>query len=330
MPRLTLADVKNSRVPSSVNIPPSDPRLVEYVNEATQRLLKAGKWWGTYGRYRLCATAGLITFPRQIATIEAVALCGRPIPVHDMWYEFLENGWGTRKDGDGICECDYRGRFPVFSDIIGTDKKVRLVCDVGTDIGKTVLVLGYDANGNWIRTTQGGVLLDGEVVVLAQTPGTLSVNLFSAVTDIQVQQPMDGQWWLYEYDTTLLTQRLIGQYQYDDNRPSFARYLFPSIRNCSSGNCTSTLVEAICKLDFIPVVRDTDYVIIGDIMALKFACMASKAAEEERYSDETSLMNKAVQELENELDHYLGSGRRIGINVVGSSIGQVDPIPTLI
>ncbi len=330
MPRTTLADVRASRIPESVNIPPNDSRLVQYVNEATERLLKAGKWWGTYARYRLCASAGLITFPRQIATIEAVALCGNPIPVHDLWFEFIANGWGTRKDCDGICECDYRGRFPTFSDIIGTDKKVRLICDVATDVGKTVLVLGYDANGNWIRTDQGGTILDGEVVVLTQSPGTLSTNLFSAITDIQVVSAMDGQWWLYEYDTTLTTQRMVGQYQYDDARPSFARYLFPSIRNCTASNCQSTLVEAICKLDFIKVVRDTDYLLIGDLPALKFACMAIKASEEERYNDETTLMNKAVVELQNELSHFLGDGRTIGINLQGSNIGTNDPIPVLL
>lgn len=330
MPRTTFSDVQASRIPESLNIGPNDPRLYKYVNEATNRLLKAGKWWGTYARYRLCATAGLITFPKQIATIEAVALCGQPIPVHDMWYEFLANGWGTRRETCGPVECDYRGRYPTFSDIIGTDKKVRALCDVATDVGKTVLVLGYDTNGNWIRTTQGGVILDGEVITFAQSPGTNSTNLFSVVTDLQPPSNMDGQWWLYEYNTTDTTQRLIGQYNYDDLRPSFARYLFPSLRNCTNNACAATLVEAICKLDFIPVKRPTDYLLIGDINALKFGCMAVKAAEENRYTDDTTLMNKAVLELDNELDHQLGAGRRIGVNVMGLNIGQVDPIPTLI
>lgn len=327
MPRTTLGDARATRIPEALNIPPNDSRFAQYVNEATRRLLKRGKWWGTYARHRIVATNGLITFPKEIATIEAVALCGQPVSVHDMWYEFIESGWGIRNECEGLCECDFRGRYPSFSDIVGTDKKLRLVCDVATDVGKVVLALGYDGNGNWIRTTQSGVIRDGEQIVLAQTPGTLSVNTFSRLTDLQVPATLDGQWWLYEHNTTDATQRLIGQYRYDDLRPSFVRYLFPSIRNDTA---QPTLVEAICKLDFIKAVRDTDYLLIGDEDALKFACMAVKAHEEHRYDDEKVLFGQAIGELDAELDHHLGSGRKIGINLVGSSIGSVDPIETFI
>jgi hypothetical protein len=90
------------------------------------------------------------------------------------------------------------------------------------------------------------------------------------------------------------------------------------------------LVEAICKLDFIPVARDTDYVMLGNLPALKYGCMAIKANEENRYSDAKTLIGDAVMELESELDHYLGDGRKMGINVVGSGIGTADPIENLI
>jgi len=245
-----------------------------------------------------------------------LALCHRPTPVRDFWYEFLDFGWGTRTSESGTQEAMLVGRYPVFSDIVPTNKKVICQCDVASDVGKQILVLGYDDNGNWIRTTQGGVILDGELITLAQTPGTTSTNFFSVITDIQIPEDMDGQWWLYEYDTILTTSRMIGRYQFMETRPSYARYLFPSI------GTNSTLVECLVKLDFIPVEQDTDYCLIGNIPALKKMCMAVKAEEENRFQDAVALEAMAVTLLDQELSHYLGEGRTIGVNVINSGIGQ--------
>jgi hypothetical protein len=320
--RITLADIKASRIPESVNCPPSDSRIIHYVNEAVERLIKKGHWWGTTAKYSLYASSGLITLPRQIATIEKIAVSHHPIPVRDFWYEWLDNGWGTRDDTSGTNECLFQRRVPLFSDFVPDNKKANVICDLSSDLGKPVLVLGYDDIGNWIRTVQDGVMADGEVVLLAQTPGTLSSNKFSVVSDIQAPDDLEGQWWMYEYDTVRLTQRLVGNFQYDEVRPSYARYFVPSI------GTDAVLVEVLAKLDFIPVRVNTDYVLLGNIPALKLMCMAIKAEEDKQYTEAMMLEAKALRELNAELDHYLGDGRTSSIHVVGSSIGENDPIYT--
>jgi hypothetical protein len=194
---------------------------------------------------------------------------------------------------------------------------------VSTDVGKLVLVMGYDDAGNWIRTTQSGVVADGEVIALAQTPGTNSVNGFAKVTDIQVPSTLNGQWWMYEYDTVTTAIRMIGEYDYDETRPSYARYLIPTI------STSITLVEALVKLDFIPVRVDTDYPIIGNIAALKLMCMAIKAEEDKQWDVALMLEAKAIAELNAELSHYLGDGRTPSINVVGSGLVTGEPIEIL-
>lgn len=361
--RITLADAKNSRLPSQIGACATDQRFLDLLNEAQERLLITGMWWGTVQKWRFCATDGCVALPSQFATLEAVAVCGRPISVRDQFYEFLENGFGirgptinTNTQGTvspccggvsgtcGIQEALYRGHYPIFSDIIPTGKQLQLVCDKLTDVGKTVLCLGYDDNNNWIRTTQNGVVSDGEVVALAQGSGTLSVNNFSVVTDLQPPKPtfgqpgaLDGQWWLYEYTTATAAQRLIGQYQYFDVRPSFARYFFPAIIpfTTSTGACTQVLVEALVKLEFIPVKNDTDYLIIGSLPALKEAMMALSKAEDEpdalrKVQIVSAGITVAKQILDQQLDHYLGSGRKMGMSVIGSSIGDVCPVPNLV
>lgn len=343
--RTTLLDAKNSRIPQAIGVCSDHPKFIGVLNEAQQRLLPKGLWFGTYGKFRICASDGCITLPAQIATIERVAVCGRNIPVHDEWFEFLENGYGPRNStscnsGGGTCGtgCDeslYRGRFCTFKDIIPSGKQLNFVCDLVSDVGKQVLALGYDDNGNWIRTSQSGIIKDGELISFAQGAGTLSVNNFSCVTDIQLPNNMDGQSWLYEYKVSDATKRMIGKYEYFETRPSYARYYFPSICAPSTGACTQTSVEIIGKLEFIPAKQDTDYLIISNLPALKEMCVGISNAEKEPDTVEKVKILKtseasAISELDAELNHYLGEGRVIGINLMGSSIYANNEIAVLI
>jgi hypothetical protein len=346
--RRTFQDAQNSRVPNELGVCPTGATFAAWLNNAQERLLNKGHWWGTTVPAAMCATSGCVTLPPQVASLEKAAICGRPIPVHDMFFEFLEGGWGTRNNSNGNCssggggscgipEADYRGRFPVQSDIIPAKKKLNFVCDVSTDIGKTVLALGYDDNGNWIRTIQNGVYMDGEVIAFAQSAGTNSVNFFSMVTDIQLPGNMDAQTWLYEFDTVATTRRLISHYQYFETRPSYPRYFIPSINACqlaANTACPSILVEAIVKLAFIPVKNPTDYLTIENLPALQEMMVGIKNAENEEDGVKRQQIIElaaasAVNLLNEEASHYLGDGRRIGIEVVGSSLGDIQPVENL-
>src|SRR5215471_14928753 len=123
MPRRTLQDALDTRIPEAVNLPPSDYRVIQYINLAQEKLLKRGHWWGTMARFNFTATNGLITLPQEIASIERVALCQQIVPIHDFWYEWLDNGWGPLDEShpDGRVSCEYRGHYPTFTDIIGTN-----------------------------------------------------------------------------------------------------------------------------------------------------------------------------------------------------------------
>src|SRR3954463_5933852 len=138
--RITFADAKSSRpLQAAVGACGTEPRFADLLNEAQQRLLYEGKWWGTVIRYQFCAVDGCITLPRAAAALEAVAVCGRPIPIRDMWFEFIENGFGTMStpmgsnatlQAAGCCGASpngccipgaiYRGNFPGFADLIPT------------------------------------------------------------------------------------------------------------------------------------------------------------------------------------------------------------------
>lgn len=339
MSRTTLYDIRyNSLVPDRLNMRAVDSRIPKYVNAYQQRLLTAGRWWGAYARFHVCSINGCVTMPPQIATVERAAVCGSPVPVHDLWWEFLDNGWGTEAGNAGCASCGgsfgcgcaygakYRGNFATFDDLIGINKKLLLVCDLASDVGKQVLALGYDSNGNWVRTSQGGTIKDGELITLAQSPGTQSVTKFSSITDLQPPSTLDGQWWLYEYNVDTTDQRMIGHYQYWETRPSYPRYRFGGICNSETaeeGECNKTLIEVIAKLEFIPVKNDSDYLILGNVPACEYG------VEGVKYSMPPADMQKALglfamakEELDKELDHYLGAGRRIGMNIINQNFGM--------
>jgi hypothetical protein len=349
MPKTTVQDMMNSRIPNACGVAPGDSRLYQWANEATNRLIFLGKWFDATGRFNICVTNGCVTLPRGIATPEAININGQPTAIRDFWYEFLANGLGTRESQcaggsggnswPGCCgmnEAIYRGRFPTFADITGTTSKVNFVCDLSVDVGNEVIVFGFDQNNNWIRTVQNGVYADGEVIALAQSSGTISQNYFSIVTGVQFQDPMSGQSWLYGYDTSTspATVTMLGHYQYDEVNPSYPRYYFPSIRcpSNSSTGCQTTKVEMIAKLEYMPVRVPTDYLILGNLPALKEMMVALKKSENEPDNVKAnqiiaSGMMLAKQILDDELDHETGSGRTIGMTVIGSSVGDTEPIP---
>lgn len=349
MPRRTLQDALDSRIPEAVNLPPGDTRVIQYLNEAQDKLWKRGHWWGSMARYNISLTAGLVTLPREIATIERVAYSNRILEVHDFWYEWLDNGWGPINESlpDGRATCEYRGRSPVFSQPLPPNKSLKIVCDLAVDAGKVALIQGYDDSlpPNWIRTQIGstGTFQSGVPLTMVQSVSLLTAPstdyTWSSITDLQLPTNMQGQCWLYEFDIATQINRLIGQYNANNPRPSFAQYFFPFVLPQSP---QPIVVEALAKLEFIPVAQPSDYLMIGNLPALKLACMAIKAEEELRFSDASLLLNGginpktgytvigAIQELDFELDHYLGTGRRIGLNIQGFNKGEVEPVENVL
>jgi hypothetical protein len=186
---------------------------------------------------------------------------------------------------------------------------------------------------------QGGELADGEVLLLAQSPGTVSTNIFSVVTDVQLNEDRDGQCWLYSlapaYDPVASDKVMLANYQYFEKHPSYARYYIGGIVTGSDGDgCTTTTVDVMAKHDFIPVVKDNDYLVIGNLDALEFMIQALEkyrnAVNQAQVQEAMAFEALAIKELDAELDHYRGSGVVTGITVTGSNFGSAEPAPNFI
>lgn len=350
MQRTTFAHAQASRIGDAINVDPYGDvtRFASHVNEACQRLLPMGKYWSTYSTWATALTSQFFSLPPYLDTLEAIILGASVLPIHDLLYQWISGGWGLRDqtlpNGSGVSEALNVGNFPTFVDVIppgstSTGSQLTIKCDVAEDVGTAVLLLGYDNSTppNWIRTKQGGVWKDGEVVLMAQGAGTTSINTFSRLTAIQLGTPgtpLNGQSWLYA--GSVATGTLLSNYQYFENTPSYQRYQVPFI------NSTISTINVVGKNAFIPVINPTDYLSVGCLAAVKLGCRAVKAEDESDWVTANLLWNGGVDpktkqriigakdELEKELDHYLGSGRRIGLTLVGSGYDTEDQVVPII
>jgi len=330
--RRTLADAKASRIPAALGMCGTEQRFIDLLNEAQERLLTTGNWWGTFARYRCQASSGVLVWPRGVAAIQAVAVSSQPIRNRDIYFEFLELGPGIQ---DSDCSCMEgmvdRQNTPVFQQMTGVDSKVKVYSDLTADVGTNVLLLGYDENGEWIRTVQGGVYADGEVVA-ASAAGTLSTNKFSLITGIQ-KPVTNGTIRLYSYDTVTTAQYLVVNIQYDDINPSFRTSFIPALTQYASSTNTIN-VDVAVKLDFIPARKDTDYLIIQCLPALKDMMVAIALSEKEPTVDrKAAALNAgfatAIPALEFELRHYKGVVADV-VQVQGSAGPNMEPIYSIV
>lgn len=320
MERLTLGSIRND-IGKALGVCATDARVAAAVNAAQRRLMAKGKWVGTTVRYRICVNEGCLTWPRQIETIETFAVCGWPGKIRDQWFEFLGTGSGLRSADCGCAhELVDRDPGPTFDWIRPTGKKVKLYSDEDEAEDAWVLIQGYDDNGNWVRTSDGGIMVEGEYI-LATSVGRLSTTLFSNVTGV-IKPITNGTLRLYEFDTATSTQRTLAIWEPDEERPHYRRSLVPGLADrATSGDssCESASVTVVAKLRHIPVRNDNDWLILGNQDALALMVQAIEKERKDRWDEAAIYEQNATRLLEEELSSYLGDGSVTQVRVAAGS-----------
>jgi len=313
--RLTLGSMRNT-IALVLGTCPTDTRVVDYTNEAQERLMSKGKWVGTTQRIRICLGQSCLALPRQVETVEAWALCDTPGTVRDKWYEFVSNGPGQQAHDIGSAsQLIDRGATVLYRDLSGTQSLISVQAMVAESASARLLLLGYDENGEWVRTEEpaaSGTWIDGEYVAI-NTAGTRSVNKFTQLTGV-VKPATNGPVSLSEWPVALGSALAeVAFYEADETLPSYRRYLVPNLENtgacCNApDNCTERRVTMIVKLAHIPVTADNDFLILTNRAALKLMVMAL-LKEQRNLMDEASLYEgRALRELEAELSNFEGDG----------------------
>lgn len=117
-----------------------------------------------------------ITLPPQVDTVLAVNINGQPTEAHDFWFKFHLNGPGEDYcrgpnyggPGTGWPQCSWSWsdqlQVPVFSDPSSNGAALVTQLETNIDASTPFRVYGYDVNGNWIRSIENGVPVDGFLV----------------------------------------------------------------------------------------------------------------------------------------------------------------------
>lgn len=328
--RITLASVLQSRIPQAIGLCQDDvPGVASYTNEAQQRLINAagetGFWGGWYETaFNVTRTDPYITCPPEIARLGGMAVCNFPIRIQNQWYEFLEAGIGPvpKPCGRGFqdpLEAYERGVFPTAYNLVGTNSLLRVYISDVRDLGRRMLISGTDLAGNVLYSTDGNAQAVGTYLTFEQ-PFFTTAFVVTSISAVQKDITF-GDVRLYAVDATTGVETLLSKYGPTEQNPAYRRYFINSIppTSCLSpafNQQTIVQVKAMAKLEFMPVKYPTDFLIIGNIPALKEECMSIRYGEMDTDTGSILAAKKhklAIRLLNQELTHYLGKDR-IAVN----------------
>jgi len=336
--RLRLVDLRvNSRFPAAVGLCASDyANLALMANSAEQRLLKAREagdegWYGTFAEMIFTASrcAPYITLPRQVARLEAVDVCGEPVPVHNQFFEYLRFGNGRLPkmwlaEGHRQMAAYSRNNVASFLDLFQPPQYIAVYCSNPADDGQRLLVQGTDSTGDDIYTMDGGFRVKGAFVTTASPFAIVADNSgnplpFYSITGYQKGGTI-GTVQFFQVNPTTGQQVLLSTMEPNETTAWYRRYYFHSLpfdccRRGFQSPCIPELppekvqISAIVKLDPVPVRFDTDYLLlqcaeafIEEAQSIRYSTMDTTAAKQ--FSAQHH--RNAIGFLNGELAHYYG------------------------
>lgn len=305
-----LIDAKQSTLKQIAAVCPNSTAFVDLVNEAQRRLLKRGNWFGTEILAQFCIHGGCITWPRHVGTVLGVKMGCEEVELRNHWYSIIGpsgwstyNGFGAGFNLAGFNDCGSEmtevGVSPCYNEISGTTGKlIRYYPTKQNDVGKTITLYGKQYGGQPLqRQDTNGDWIPGIVITAAMpfgTNSTLVTHIDSVVRDAS-QAPIG----LYEYDSTTNLVRDLAWYEPSETNPRYRQSRINGFRpGCkdSNGRCITRL-NALIKLEHIPLVNDYDFLIIDDFDALKLAIQAIKLEEANNDELANAKWIEAVHEL---------------------------------
>lgn len=340
MQRLRLYDCRISRLPGLIGACVGDSAAVaNYVNDAQRRLLMCKEacddgWWGTWAEiaFNVSRCSPYITLPRDVARLEWINVCDRPVLVQNQFYEYLNFGNGRmpkqfrRCGGINVLESYSRNNAVTFTDLTDAPQYITVYITDERDIGKRALIGGLNSAGNIVTTTDVLNQAQGEFVTF-NLPSIQTTTLWNQISAIQ-KDVTYGLVRFYQTDPETGDETLLLTMEPSEQTASYRRYYLNNLpRGCcpnpASTDETEVQVTAIAKLDLIPVSFDTDYCLIQNLEAIIAECESIRygsmdSTEAKSLSRERHQL--AVQFLNGELNHYIGKDNvAVGIRPFGSA-----------
>lgn len=287
--RLRLFDFRNSRLPGLIGACSSDIVTIRNnVNSAQERLIMAKEagdegWNGSWAEiaFTLNRNTPYFTAPREVARLEVMTICNRPIVIHNQFFEYLRFGNGRMPQCPTWSRClrlteSYgRNNAITFNDMASTSQYLRAYATDPADLsGLRIFFQGLDNNNNVIYSQDGLFEVQG-VWLNFTAPFVQTPMLFNKITGIQ-KDVTSGPVRIFEVDPQTGNQNLIHTMEAGEQVASYRRYFFDKLPFACCPDPSpipqAIPITALAKMEPIPVVADTDYLILTSKEAIISEC----------------------------------------------------------
>lgn len=290
--RLTLADVRAILAPMINSSDLNDPLFLQILNEVQERYINSGKWKGSIVTLRFESSTRFVTMPYNYAAVLAMTYDRCPYPIFTQFHQYVEEGPGKVDDtlnwpgilidlGDGYCtqaDIPAAGFVRIYSSALDNGDVVRVYGNLN---GVTL----YDADGN-----------EGEAVTLA-APFVATTNQFTEITGFS--KPLTtARVYAKSWDGT--TETLVGTYQPNETRPCYRRY---------QTGVADKEIRLICHRRFIPTVAETDWIIPGNLSALRAGIQSRLFEDASDMDSANASFARGISFLNDEAKTFRAGGR---------------------
>lgn len=289
----------------------SSSDFINLLNQGNFGILQEGRWKGAF-QHVIFPTLpeGYLTLPYEFAAIMGVSIGTYPAPVFSNQHEFIISGPGhidETKPATGIIDYINDG-FCTRIDPPTAGSTIRIVLDLLIDVGKQFRFYG-NSNGRQIFDVFGMGMNVVTTGLTTNVPGTV----FDEVTGIEC--PVDasgiptlvGGWTLYSVDPSGNATQL-SYYYPNEARPSYARYK-TGTWNITNETGNRNMIRVLCQRRFIPVYKETDWVIPGNVRAAKAVMQAVQCEDANNYDQSKSLWAAAADALNSQVHSARGAAQ---------------------
>ena len=301
---LTFGEAKDSRELANVSgVCSNSDEFMSLLNQATRKLMRRGNFFGTVQKIRVCIYDGCIVWPRWVGTILSANFCGQQSRGANYWFQFLPLGgenWKSisaslqsgRCGGNIILENS--GTSCVSRNIpCGRLAYVRAYPGVKQDVGKKITIFGLNEYGQPLKQLINGTWQEGYTLTLslnyAVTPFTMRRidRILKDKTQAEVRL-----YYNFPDNNDLLDA---AEYAPSETSPLRMTSVVHGTRPQNCSNCSS--VDALVKLEFIPVETDNDVVLIDNLDALQTMMFSSRYRTSGEIAQANALEIDSIREL---------------------------------
>lgn len=312
------------------------PALAGLVNIATERLISdpvapEEGWWGGWAKYvfNVSQANPYITLPRGVARVIVLDVCGKPVKLQNEFYEFLDYGEGlqpkpcTPVGCNGPMQTYDRNTVTTLGSLNPGPQTIRVFPTDPRDVGKTVIIQGADQNGQTVLATDPvtNQTILGEVTTMA-LPFSNTVNTFVGPLTGIIKDATFGPVTFQQVDPTSGAASALSTMEPSETSAAYRRYLVNDLPCgcCSTANGLAQ-ITAMCKMEYVPIASDPDFLGIPCVPALIAECEACRYETMDSIKGQqlaAAKHEKALRLLFGQLTHYLGNERpAISVSLFG-------------